>query len=63
METWSILLTAIGLVFVLEGALYALFPAGMKRTVVMLLSLSDNKIREVGLFAAILGVIIVWLVR
>ena len=63
METGSLLLTAIGLVFVLEGALYALFPAAMKRTVIMLLALSDNKVREAGLAAAILGVLIVWLVR
>jgi hypothetical protein len=62
-ETSSVLLTAIGLVFVLEGMLYALFPNGMKQTVAKLLEMSDGKVREVGLIAAVIGVFIVWLAQ
>lgn len=62
MDGVTTLLTAIGLVFVLEGLLYALFPQAMKRTVAMLLEMPDNKVRDVGLMAAIIGAVIIWLV-
>lgn len=61
MDKGNVLLMAIGLVFVLEGLLYALFPSGMKRTVAMLLEMTDSKVRDVGLIAAVIGVLIVWL--
>lgn len=63
METGSVVLTAIGLVFVLEGLLYALFPSGMKRTVAKLLEMPDSKVRDVGLVAVAVGVFIVWLAK
>lgn len=54
---------ALGLILAIEGALYALFPAGMRRVVAEVLQQPDERIRRFGLLAAALGVGIVWLVR
>lgn len=56
-------LAALGLVLVLEGALYALAPEGMKRLMVASQALPSGTLRACGLGAAVLGVMIVWLVR
>jgi uncharacterized protein len=56
-------LAALGLVFVIEGALYVLFPETMK---LMMLRLSGQPalyLRAAGLAAAVIGVALVWLVR
>lgn len=55
--------TAAALVLVLEGALWALFPGGMKRAAAMAVSLPDGALRRTGLIAAVLGVVAVWLLR
>ena len=57
------LLTALGLVFVIEGLTYALVPGGIKRLMTMMLQTSDEQLRVTGAFAVALGVLIVWLVR
>lgn len=57
------LLTALALVLVLEGTLWAASPEGMKRAVTVALGMSDQSLRLGGLFAAALGVFIVWLLR
>jgi uncharacterized protein len=54
---------ALGLVLALEGALYALFPEGMRRALAMALALPADQLRIAGVVAALLGVAIVWLVR
>lgn len=56
-------LTALGLVLALEGLLYAAFPEAMKRMVAAVLQMPPGTIRAVGLVAAAIGVIVVWLVR
>ncbi|WGF88224.1 DUF2065 domain-containing protein [Marinivivus vitaminiproducens] len=55
--------TAVALVLVLEGALWALFPTGMKRAAAMALALQDSRLRRAGVIAAALGVGCVWLLR
>ena len=55
--------TALGLVLVIEGALYALFPQGMKRAAARAFLVAPQRLRLVGLTAACAGVVIVWLVR
>ena len=57
------LLTALALVLVIEGLLYAVFPESMKRMVVTILSVPPATLRMAGLAAAVVGVGIVWLVR
>jgi uncharacterized protein len=59
----SSLLTAIGLVFVIEGLLYALAPHVIKRMMVMMQNLPVEQLRFAGLVVATAGVAMVWLVR
>ncbi|TCS60978.1 DUF2065 domain-containing protein [Varunaivibrio sulfuroxidans] len=56
-------LAALGLAVVIEGVLYALFPAHMKRMIVSILEMPEGKMRLVGLAMAGIGVLIVWFVR
>jgi uncharacterized protein len=55
--------TALALVLVIEGVLYALFPEGMRRVVVQMLTVPGPILRALGLGAACVGVIVVWLIR
>lgn len=57
------LAVAFGLMLVIEGALYSLFPKAMKRMSEQILTLPVEYIRVAGLFSAILGVLWVWLLR
>ncbi len=57
------LITALALVLVIEGALYALFPDAMKRAVLSIADLPASMLRNAGLVAAVVGVAIVWLIR
>ena len=57
------LLTALALVLVLEGALWAISPDGMKRAAVVALGMANQQLRTGGLIAAGLGVFLVWLMR
>ena len=57
------LITALGLVLVIEGIIYALTPAGMKRGIAEMLKMSDHSLRLGGLIVLTIGFIIVWLVR
>ena len=59
----STVVTAIGLVMVLEGALYALFPDFMKRTAQQITQTPGDTLRLVGVVSAVLGLGLVWLVR
>jgi uncharacterized protein YjeT (DUF2065 family) len=55
--------TAMALVLVIEGALYALFPQPMKRVLLSVIGQSESLLRVCGLVAACLGVGWVWLLR
>jgi uncharacterized protein YjeT (DUF2065 family) len=55
--------TALALVLVIEGALCALFPEGIKRAAARALLVPPQAIRLAGLVAACFGVFFVWLVR
>ena len=56
-------LIALGLVFVIEGLVFAAFPGSAKRAVTAVLDTPDNMLRIVGLVSALLGLILVWAVR
>lgn len=56
-------LIALGLVFVIEGLLFAAFPATAKRAMAQALETPDGALRVVGIVAAFLGVVIIWLAR
>ncbi|MEE8123208.1 MAG: DUF2065 domain-containing protein [Alphaproteobacteria bacterium] len=57
------LVTALALILVIEGTLYALFPDGMKRLMVQVLGLPASNLRAAGLIATAAGVGIVWLLQ
>ena len=57
------LLTALGLVLVIEGLLYALVPGQLRRMADIMRQLSDEQLRIGGASAIALGVLIVWLAR
>ena len=57
------LIAALGLVLVLEGVLYALFPDAMRRWVVRMVQQSAASLRLAGLASAFIGLVIVRLVR
>lgn len=57
------LLTAIGLVLVLEGVLYAIAPGGMKNVMRSALETPDQTLRAAGLGAAVIGVFLVWIIH
>jgi hypothetical protein len=56
-------IAAIGLVFAIEGLMFAAFPQGTKRAIAAALAVSDSQLRIVGVVSAAIGVVIVWLVR
>lgn len=56
-------IVALGLVLVIEGVIYAAFPAGLKRMMESALGTPDSMLRTGGLVAAATGLFIVWLVR
>ena len=59
----SELLTALGLVLVIEGFLYGGMPAIAKRMASQLMELPESTLRFVGLVAMVAGVGLVWLAR
>lgn len=60
---WSDLGTAIGLMLVIEGLLYALFPDTMRRALAQMLIMPTQQIRIAALVSVAVGVAVVWFVR
>jgi uncharacterized protein YjeT (DUF2065 family) len=56
-------LAALGLVFVIEGLIFAALPGQAKRAMMSVLETPDSSLRGIGLGAAVIGVILVWLAR
>lgn len=59
----EIVLTALALILVIEGAIYALFPEGMKKIMAAMQQIPASTLRSFGMSAAITGIVIVWLIR
>lgn len=59
----SDLATALALVLVIEGCLWALFPNAMRRAAVAAAAMAPQMLRLGGLLFAALGVGAVWLIR
>jgi len=55
--------TALALVLVIEGAAYTLFPDGMRRMMLKVVTVPSSSLRMVGMVSAILGVAAIWLLR
>ena len=54
---------AIGLVFAIEGLIFAAFPGATRRAMASAAETPEAQLRLTGLIAALVGVAIVWLVR
>ncbi|MEN3350569.1 MAG: uncharacterized protein V7632_4204 [Bradyrhizobium sp.] len=56
-------LIGLGILFVLEGILFAASPSWMRRAMKSALETPDNILRIVGIGSAVAGLILIWLVR
>jgi uncharacterized protein len=56
-------LAALGLVFAIEGIVLAAFPASARRAMAAALEMPDGPLRVAGVVSALVGVLMVWLVR
>ncbi len=56
-------LAAVGLVFVIEGFLWAAMPSSMKRMMLEVATVPGTSLRIGGVVAMVIGVLIVWLIR
>ncbi len=57
------LISAIGLVFVIEGLILFISPKRIKQILNLLERFSEKKIRLIGLLSIIIGIVIVALIR
>jgi uncharacterized protein YjeT (DUF2065 family) len=60
---WTDILTALALVFVIEGMLPFISPAKYRQMVSEITRLSDNHIRNIGLVVMVAGLLLLFLVR
>lgn len=60
---WTEILTALALVFVIEGMLPFISPSRYRQMVAEITRLSDNSIRNVGLVVMIAGLLLLFVVR
>jgi uncharacterized protein len=56
-------LVAIGLVLAIEGLIFAAFPGAAKRLAANALESPESSLRIAGVVSAVLGIIVIWLVR
>jgi len=56
-------LVAIGLVLAIEGLLFAALPSVAKRLAATALETPEGALRIAGVISALLGVLVIWLVR
>ncbi len=56
-------LAAVGLVFVIEGLLFAALPGPAKRAMVSVGETPEAQLRDIGIASAVIGLVLVWLVR
>jgi uncharacterized protein len=54
---------AVGLVLAIEGLIFAAFPGLAKRLAASALETPDGPMRIAGVVSAMLGVVLIWLVR
>jgi len=60
---WTEILTALALVFILEGMLPFMSPSKYRRMVMEIAQLKDGHIRNIGLVVMIAGLILLFVVR
>jgi uncharacterized protein YjeT (DUF2065 family) len=56
-------LIGVGILFVLEGLMFAASPAWMRNAMKSALAMPDSILRMVGIGSAVAGLILIWAVR
>ena len=56
-------LVGLGILLMVEGLLFAAFPTSMRKAMQSAMSSPDNFLRTVGLISAVVGLVVIWLVR
>lgn len=56
-------LAGVGILLMLEGLLFAASPNWMRKAMQSALASPDNILRAIGLVSAVVGLILIWLVR
>ena len=59
----SDLITAIGLLFFIEGLLLAMFPSRIKNMLELIKNTPVNKLRSFGVVFLIIGFLIIWYIK
>jgi len=63
MANWEILLTALGLLLIVEGILPFLSPGRLRKMLLEVSSLDDRTLRLAGLAAMLAGLLVLYLAR
>jgi uncharacterized protein YjeT (DUF2065 family) len=54
---------ALGLVFMIEGLLFAAFPGASRRAMESAATTPETHLRRIGIVSAVVGLALVWIVR
>jgi len=57
------LITAIGLLFFIEGLFLAIFPSRIKNILELIKNTPENKLRTLGIVFLIIGFLIIWYIK
>ena len=60
---FSDFLIGLGILFVIEGLMFAASPSWMRRAMKSAIATPDNILRAVGIGSAVMGLILIWLIR
>jgi uncharacterized protein YjeT (DUF2065 family) len=56
-------LIGVGVLFVIEGLMFAASPTWMRKAMKSAITTPDNLLRAVGIGSAVIGLIVIWVVR
>ena len=56
-------LSAIGLIFIIEGLLLFVTPNRLKKILQIITTYSDSNIRVIGGFSILVGIVLLWIIR
>jgi uncharacterized protein len=60
---YSDFVVGVGMLLVIEGLLFTALPEWMRTAMKSAMSSPDNILRAVGLVSAVIGLVLIWLVR
>lgn len=59
----SFALVGFGLILIVEGLIYAIFPEGMKKLLTRMIDMPVSALRSGGLVAAVIGLALLWAMK